>query len=177
MAEEAAEVEIKPRKRPWWMAFIVGRNPRLTLVRLVFWVVGSLLIFKFAVAPIRIRGLSMMPTFRNDTIHFINKLAYRRGEPQRGDVISIRLAGDKVLYLKRIVGLPGERVRQVKGRIFIDGELIEEPWIQREAFTPRRITSDEVLLGPDWFFATGDNREISDLGPVHRSRIVGRLLF
>ncbi|HYE32798.1 MAG TPA: signal peptidase I [Methylomirabilota bacterium] len=179
MADDVLEAEDRPQRRvPWWLALVVGRNPKRTFIRLIIWVFGSVLIFKFALAPIRIRGLSMMPTFRNDTIHFINKLAYKRGTPQRGDVVAVRLAGDKVLLLKRVVGLPGERVAQVKGRIFIDGELLEEPWVSRTSFTPRGLSSrGEEQLGPNQYFVTGDNREISDFGPVTLDKIMGRLWF
>ena len=63
----------------------------------------------------------MLPTYVPDKLHFVNRLAYGPAGPDRGDVVAIQMAGPHVLYVKRIVGLPGERVRIAGGQVQING--------------------------------------------------------
>ena len=52
----------------------------------------------------------MLPTYRSNRVNFVNRLSYRFHEPRRGDVVAIRLSGFSVMFMKRIIGLPGESV-------------------------------------------------------------------
>ena len=72
----------------------------------------------------------MLPTYHDGQINFLNRLAYLRHEPQRGDVVGIRYSGDSILLLKRIVGLPGEEVSFDEGKLFINGKPLEEPYVK-----------------------------------------------
>jgi signal peptidase I len=97
----------------WIQAIAIGRRPKRTLVRLGLLIaLGGIaaLILNFVLLPVRITGPSMEPTYDNGQINFINRLAYLRHEPQRGDVVGIRLSGDRTMYVKRIVGMPGETI-------------------------------------------------------------------
>lgn len=156
---------------------VFGRNPRRTAVRILVLAAISALLFGWALTPIRTEGVSMLPTYASGALKFVNRIAYVNGHPQRGDVVAIRLAGPHVLYVKRVVGLPGERVRIAGGQVQIDGSPLLEPYVRHR----RAWDVDEVTLGPAEYFVVGDNRGMSagdhDFGRVDRARIIGRVVF
>ena len=168
----------KPPRLPNWLRIaVVGRNPKVTLARAAVLAVLCFVIFKFVLLHIRVEGISMLPTYQNGSAHFVNQLAYLLHEPRRGDVVSIRLAGIHVMYMKRIIGLPGETVAFVNGRVLIDGEVLAEPY--------EKLQCDWNLppekLGPNEYFVVGDNRSMRPdehtFGKVSRDRIVAKLLL
>ncbi len=112
----------------WLTIAAVGRHPRATFVRAAVLVAVCFVTFKYILLPIRVTGISMMPTYKDRTVNFINALAYFRHQPQRGDVIGIRLTPPghgytpSVMYLKRIVGLPGETISFRGGHVMINGK-------------------------------------------------------
>ena len=124
---------------------MIGRNPGVTVVRLVVLVVISSILFKGILIPVRVTGRSMEPTYHDGRVNFINRLAYLRSEPRRGDVVGLQRKPSRLLVLKRIVGLPGERVAVRYGRIFINDELLEEEYTDGEPIT---MTRGERELGP-----------------------------
>lgn len=156
---------------------IIGRNPRATLVRIAVLVCVAAAVFGWILTPLRLSGISMLPTYDGGTLNFANRAAYWMREPARGDVVAIRMAGPNVMYVKRIIAMPGERVEIVYGTVTINGEPLIEPTVKRRA--PWNLAP--VSLGPDEFFVIGDNRSMKienhDLGRVNRTRIVGKLLF
>ena len=161
----------------------IGRNPRTTLVRLAVTLVLVLVGFPMSIQPILVQGISMQPTYRDGQRRFLNKLAYRFSPPQRGDVIGIREAGKQVLLLKRVVGLPGERLRIVQGTVLINGDPLEEPYLlppTNGVRNPAPWNLQEVRLGQDEHYVIGDNRSMRQtdhyFGIVERERIVGRLI-
>lgn len=173
-------VENRP---PWWQVMAIGRNPRTTLVRLAVTLVLVLVGFPMSIQPILVQGISMQPTYRDGQRRFLNKLAYRFSPPQRGDVIGIREAGKQVLLLKRVVGLPGERLRIVQGTVLINGDPLEEPYLlppTNGVRNPAPWNLQEVRLGQDEHYVIGDNRSMRQtdhyFGIVERERIVGRLI-
>ncbi len=119
----------------------------------------------------------MLPTYRDGGLYFVNRLAYLVREPRRGDVVAIRLAGPHVLFVKRILGLPGECVRIDGGIVHVDEKPIDEPYVIHRAVWIMR----ERRLGDREYFVVGDNRgmriEQHELGAVDRDRIVGRMLW
>ena len=98
------------QRPPWVRILLIGRRPKHTLIRIVVWVVTCFAVAKFVLLPIRVEGVSMLPTYRENRVNFVNRLAYIYSKPKRGDVVAIRLAGPSIMYMKRIVGLPGETV-------------------------------------------------------------------
>ena len=166
-----------PPKPSWIQAITVGRRPRNTLIRLAVLIVTCLVVFNFVLLPIRVTGISMLPTYKDHSINFVNRLAYRHHEPQRGDVVSIRFAGNHIMYMKRIIGLPGETVGFEKGRVIINGSVLDEPYEK----TACDWNVPPVQLGPDEYYVVGDNRtmpvENHVFGKVTRDRIVGRVLL
>jgi signal peptidase I len=164
----------------WLRIAAVGRHPGTTVIRATILAAICLTFFKFVLLPIRVTGISMLPTYKDRSINFINRLAYLRHEPQRGDVVGIRLSapGDTstptVMYLKRIVGLPGETIAFRAGHVTINGKPLDEPY-EKWACDWNTVP---VLLGPTEYYVVGDNRTMSQFdhvfGKAERYRIVGR---
>jgi signal peptidase I len=162
----------------WLQRVLVGRHPKRTLGRIVVLVVVSLVIFKFVFQPIRVQGVSMLPTYREGGIHFVNRLAYLFHTPRRGDVVAIRMqAGEHVMYMKRIVGLPGETVSFHQGCLYINGQPLDEPYVKLRGYWEH----DGELVGPDQYYVVGDNRDMAwddhTKGRPTRNLIVGKILL
>lgn len=159
-----------------WILFI-GRRPKYTLIRVVVLVVTCFVVFKFILLPIRIEGISMLPTYHDRQLNCVNRLAYLRHEPRRSDIVSIRLAGPSVLFMKRIIGLPGETVSFQDGHAFINGQLLHEPYVK----LPCDWQSEPVQCGPTQYYVVGDNRSMPFAGHTQgrakRDHIVGKLLL
>ncbi len=161
----------------FWREALLGRRPAHTLVRVGVLVAVSIAVFGWVLVPVRTYGPSMLPTYSSGSFHLVNRSAYSYRPPARGDVVAVRLAGWKAVYVKRIVGLPGERVAIRDGIVLVDGHAIDEPYVvEREGWNMR-----EVALGADEFFVVGDNRGMRmdqhEFGRVKRERIAGPLLF
>jgi len=169
-------VFIGSNSSPLWMRVVFGRNPKRTLVRLMCMVVLTVVVFHFVLIPIRVSGLSMFPTYNDGRVNVINHQAYRWKKPRRGDVVAFRLPEEgNVVLLKRIIGLPGERVFLVDGRAYINGQPLDEPYAKLGKDGP---TSDrEIILAPDEYFVIGDNRNISVIRRIPEHYILGKVLF
>jgi signal peptidase I len=156
---------------------LFGRNPRRTTVRVLLLIVASIVIFRWVLIPVRTDGISMEPTYESGRINLVNRLAYLSSSPARGDVVAIRLAGLHVLYIKRIIALPGERISFNSGEVRIDGVPLTEPYVHYR----RPWELPEVRLGPAEYFVVGDNRGMNaadhTFGRVDAVRIVGRVVF
>jgi len=161
----------------WLRAALIGRHPKRTLARIVVLVTVSFVVFRFILLPIRVQGSSMLPTYRDRRVNFVNRLAYYRHEPQRGDVVAIRTTGLHIMYMKRIIGLPGESVTFHGGHAFINNEMLNEPYVKYAC----DWEVPAVTLGRNEYYFVGDNRSMSStdhfkfLAP--RGRIVGKILL
>ena len=156
---------------------VIGRNPKRTMIRVIVLICSCFVIFKFVFLPIQIEGVSMLPTYRSNGVNFVNRLAYRFHEPRRGDVVAIRLAGPSVMYMKRIIALPGESLAFHEGRAYINGNLLEEPYVK----FPCAWEEESGQLGPSEYYVVGDNRSMPQAdhyqGKADRGRIVGKVLL
>jgi len=156
---------------------VFGRHPRRTAVRILVLATLSFVIFHWVLIPIRAEGFSMEPTYRSGSLKFVNRLAYQRRKPDRGDIVAIKLAGPHVLYVKRIIGLPGERISIAQGQVFINGAPLEEPYVRNR----RPWDVMEVTLTAREYFVIGDNRGMRaadhDFGRADVSRILGKVIF
>lgn len=164
--------------RPWLRTFLIGRNPKWTLVRIIVLAAIVFVPIPFVFLPIRVEGISMAPNYRDGRPNLINKWAYRKSKPQRGDVVAIRMAGEHVLLLKRIVGLPGERVSIRQGKVQINGASLAEPYVK---FKTHRSWNLDAAVPPGSYFVVGDNRsmryEFHYDGLAEAKRIVGKVVF
>jgi signal peptidase I len=156
---------------------VFGRHPRRTLVRVLVLATLSFITFSWVLLPIRAEGISMEPTYRSGSLNLLNRLAYRYRKPERGDIIGIKLAGPHVLYVKRIIALPGEHILISRGQVYINGAALAEPYVRNR----RGWDVPEVALTPREYYVIGDNRGMRaadhDFGRVDVSRIVGRVIF
>ena len=162
---------------PLWRRLLIGRNPKWTLLRAATTAVVAFVVFKFILIPVRIAGESMTPAYRDGSVNCINRLAYRRHPPQRGDVVAVRTAGIHNMYFMRVIGQPGETVAIENGIVQINGQPLDEPYVKaREAWQlpPRKLEADE-------YFVIGDNRGMSQerhtFGVAEAKRIVGKVLW
>ena len=153
----------------------VGSNWRHTLLR-----AGVLGVVVYGMCstiflPIRVQGDSMLPVYKTGDYGFMNALAYRWDRPGRFDIVGIRMAGKNVMYLKRIIGLPGESVEIHDGVVHVNGKVLAEPYLQLRGHWDLK----KQLLSDDEYFVVGDNREVPmhhhTFGKVKRRRIVGRM--
>ena len=162
----------------WLQRVLIGRNPKRTLVRIVILVAVCFLVREFALLPIEVDGPSMLPTYKDRSLNVVNRLAYLLHEPRRGDVVAIGLeAGNHVMYMKRIVGLPGETVAFHQGHLYINGKPMDEPYVKR----PGDWEREPEPVGPDHYYVVGDNRDMPWEGHIQgrakRERIVGKVLL
>ena len=122
-------------------------------------------------------GLSMEPNFHNGELIIVNKIGYLSGNPQRGDVAVIKFPGDPEhkKYIKRVMGLPGERLEIKDSKIYINGDPINEFFIDESVKTQPNMSVD---IGRDEYFMMGDNRENSNdsrvWGVCPKKDMVGR---
>ena len=168
--------ESKQRKTPFLLRILVGSRPKLTLVRLVFLASFSFLLFRYALRPLMVDGVSMEPTVHDRTFRFANLLAYRVREPSRGDIVLIDKDGFNAMYMKRILGLPGERVEFRDGVLYVDGAARPEEYLSAAG----DWDMEAVELGPGEYLVAGDKRSVPRrshvMGVVRREAILGRLL-
>jgi signal peptidase I len=158
----------------WWGRILVGRRPQRTLARLATLVIVVFVSFKFLFIPIRVVGNSMSPSYHNGRVNLINRLSYRWRRPRRGDVVAVRKEDTYTVLLKRIVGLPGERIAIRRGHIMVNGSPLPEPYARGGDATWVR---GEILLGADEYFVIGDNRDVTVYFTVHGNEIIGKALL
>ena len=156
------------------------------LVKIFFiaFVLVWLIIRPFIAEPFVVSGSSMVPTFHNREYLIVQKLSYRFSEPERGDVIVFKYPIDPEQYfIKRIVGVPGDRVIVSQGRVTIknvdhpNGLLLDEQYLPNQNVTLGR--SEEVELAANQYYVLGDNRlQSSDSrvwGPLPKANIIGKV--
>jgi signal peptidase I len=154
------------------------------------------------VKPFRIPSESMVPTLEIGQRVLVDRVSYRFGDPDRGDIVvfkppagadsgacGVQHSSDQpcpretsersdTTFIKRVVGLPGDRLKVIEGRVFIDGERQNEPFARLD---PECVTCNlprEIALPKDHYFMMGDNRGASEdsraWGPVPKKWIIGQ---
>jgi signal peptidase I len=135
------------------------------------------LIFGYLLIPLRINGNSMEPNYQNGEINFCWRLRYLFSKPERGDVVVIRFAGQRVTLLKRVVALENEEVEFRNGKLFIDGQELKEPYVR----SPYGWTLSSRRVEPGSVYVVGDNRfgsmQNHIFGQVSMNRILGGPLW
>ena len=126
---------------------------------------GVFLIRAFLIQPFLVSGASMVPNFQNGDYLLIDEISYHFRAPERGEVLVFRYPNDRSTYfIKRIVGLPGERVVVKDGEVQIfndthpDGFVLKEDYLPVDTKTPGSVS---YTLGPNQYFMLGDNRSYS----------------
>lgn len=165
--------------RHWAVTLVIGRKPLWTLTRIALLVATTIFLNAYVFLLRKIESTSMLPTFREGSVHVINRLAYRRQPPARGDIVAVRTSGETVMYIKRIIGLPGETLAIRHGEVFVNQERLGEPYVR----LPRRADWERspLKLGPDEYYLIGDNRSMAkeqhEFGRVDGRRILGKVVW
>jgi signal peptidase I len=129
-------------------------------------------------------GNAMEPGLYSNQQILINRLVYQIADPKRGDVIAFLPNGNESshYYIKRVVGMPGERIQIINGYVYVDGEQLKEKGAYDKIADPG-IAVNEIILSDDEYFVMGDNRNFSEdsrsgnIGAVKSSYIVGKVWF
>ena len=149
-----------------------------------------LIVYLFLMQPHQVNGQSMIPNFESGDYVLTDKISYRLGEPQRGDVVVFHAPssahcpqGTGCDFIKRVVGLPGELIEIKNSQIFVNSESLGEVYIPDEFQTEAGsfTKNKSVSLGDNQYFVVGDNRPHSSdsrvWGPIDKSMIVGKAFF
>lgn len=137
--------------------------------------------------PIVVDGESMMPTLKNGDRMIVNKIGYKIGEPDRFDIVVFHAPEGKD-YIKRVIGLPGDHVEYKDDQLYINGEPIDEPYLDEyksqitegtltQDFTLEEIDPNLEVVPEGYVFVMGDNRRYSKdsrhIGVVSLDEIIG----
>src|SRR5262244_721555 len=129
----------------------------------------SAFIIIFLYQPVKVEGTSMMPSLDDQERIFVNKFVYRWEPIERGDIVVFRYPRDpSKSYIKRVIGVPGDHIRIDAGQVYVNGELIDEPYVP-PAYTDER-SYPETVVPAQSYFMLGDHRSMSndsrEFGPV-----------
>jgi signal peptidase I len=149
---------------------------------LFFSVVLAVIVILFLYQPVKVEGTSMMPTLDDQERIFINKFVYRFHfeNINRGDTVVFWFPGDPTKsYIKRVIGIPGDRLEVDNGTVVVNGHPLVEDYVPAE-FRDRNSMPAETVP-PDEFFVLGDHRSSSNdsrsWGMVPRRYIYGKAVF
>jgi len=171
-----------PSPRPW------RQSPAFRLLEWVLILAAAIgtatFIRTYIAQTFYIPTASMSPTLRIDDRIAIDKVSYRFRDPRRGEIVVFRgpertqLAG--IDLVKRIVALPGEKVSSANGRILVDGDPIDEPYLPKGA-AGRNVAFLPFSVPAGKYFVMGDNRMVSNdsrlFGAIDREDIIGRAMI
>jgi signal peptidase I len=141
---------------------------------------ASVLIITFLYQPVRVEGTSMLPRLEDRDRLFINKFVYHISSIERSDVVVFRYPRDpEKSYIKRVIALPGDRLRIDRGQVWLNGKLLHEDYVPARYRDTRSMP--ETIIPADSYFMMGDHRSISsdsrEFGPVARDLIYGKAVF
>lgn len=154
---------------------------RRFLVELIETILLALFLFlaiNFVSARIRVDGVSMEPTFQLGDYVVVNRLAYRGGEIERGDIVVFPAPTDPELdYIKRVIALPGDTIAVYNGAVVVNGVTLQEPYLRE----PQNGNFAERIVPEGSVFVMGDNRNNSDdsrsWGFLQMESIIGKAIF
>jgi signal peptidase I len=140
----------------------------------------SAFIILFLYQPVKVEGTSMLPGLQDQERIFINKFVYHFESVARGDVVVFRYPRDPAKsYIKRVVGMPGDRILIDRGRVYVNGRRLTENYVPRDFLDGRSYP--EVVVADRSYYVLGDHRSMSndsrEFGPVEQSYIYGKAVF
>lgn len=158
------------------------------LIKILAVALAIIIPFRLLIAePFVVSGNSMLPNFHNRDYLIIDRISYRAGSPQRGDVVVLRPPkNSSEFYIKRLIALPGETIKLSQGRVFISNKERPEGFELKESYLPANVPTAGVLrtgfsqtLGSGEYFVLGDNRTGSNdsrnWGVLPRKNIIGKV--
>jgi signal peptidase I len=152
----ASEEESRPSDTGSWLPSLGSWIRDLVIAVFV-----AAIIILFFYQPVKVEGTSMMPHLTDQERIFINKFVYHLGDIERGDVVVFWFPRDtSKSYIKRVIGLPGDRVEMVRGEVYVNGQKMEEPYVLPEYRGRQTVRARVVPAGE--FFVLGDHRTSSN---------------
>jgi signal peptidase I len=143
-------------------------------------IAASVLIVLFLYQPVKVEGTSMLPQLEDRDRLFINKFVYHFEEIHRGDVVVFHYPRDpEKSYIKRVIAVPGDRLRIERGEVYLNGVHLPETYVPDEYRDMKSMV--ETVIPDEEYFMMGDHRSISsdsrEFGPVDRDLIYGKAVF
>jgi signal peptidase I len=140
----------------------------------------SAFIIIFLYQPVKVEGTSMMPGLQDQERIFVNKFVYRWEPIERGDIVVFRYPRDtSKSYIKRVIGVAGDRIRIEDGQVYVNGEALAEDYVPSDYADARSL--EEKVVPRNSFFVLGDHRTMSndsrDFGFVNERYIYGKAVF
>lgn len=134
------------------------------------------------IEPIKISGSAMSPNYNDGQFWIVDKVIYTTTDPQRGDVVLFKdVADPNKVFAKRIIGLPGEEIEIKDGAVYINGQVVSEPYLSKDVVTsPGNYPAlNQKIIPQGNYFILGDNRNGSfdsrNFGFVPKENIIGKL--
>ena len=157
------------KQRPAWVGFLWEVLQTLVMAIVLYFLIDTV------VGRVRVENISMQPTLHEGQFILVNKLAYRLGDFQRGDIVIFHHTQAED-YIKRVIGLPGDNVVVRSGQVIVNGMQLDEPYIA----SPPQYANEWIV--PDGsLFVLGDNRNQSSdshsWGYVPSNTVVGRAMI
>ena len=135
-----------------------------------------ILLKMYVISPIRVNGTSMDPTLENGDIMILNKIGYRITKIKRFDIVVIKYKDE--LLIKRVIGLPGEKIKYVNNTLYVNGKKLDEEFDKTYTYNFSLKEIGSTTVPDDSYFVLGDNREVSkdsrSIGFIDREDIVGK---
>ncbi|MGA1988434.1 MAG: signal peptidase I [Candidatus Sulfotelmatobacter sp.] len=140
----------------------------------------SAFVIIFLYQPVKVEGVSMMPSLEDQERIFVNKFVYRLEPIERGDIVVFRYPRDpSKSYIKRVIGIAGDHIRIDGGQVYVNDEALGEDYVP-PAYTDSR-SYPETTVPEHHYFVLGDHRSMSsdsrEFGPVSQSLIYGKAVF
>ena len=145
------------------------------------------LFYLFVAQPNEVKGSSMYPNFENGEYLLTEKISYQFGDPQRGDVVIFKApasepcAADECEYIKRVIGIPGDKVMVKEGDVYVNGEMLDQSFLPEKVYTSQGEYMEEgveKVVPEGQYLCFGDNRPNSrdgrEFGPIDRDLIIGK---
>ena len=163
-------------------SFILEFTQSIVLALSVF-----VLLYLFVAQPNEVKGSSMYPNFENGEYLLTEKISYQFGDPQRGDVVIFKApasepcAADECEYIKRVIGIPGDKVMVKEGDVYVNGEMLDQSFLPEKVYTSQGEYMEEgveKVVPEGQYLCFGDNRPNSrdgrEFGPIDRDLIIGK---
>jgi signal peptidase I len=172
-----SEMEGNPEPRPYGLFTGIAWLRDLALS-----VVFAVVLIVFLYQPVKVEGTSMMPSLTNQERIFINKFTYKLGSGRidRGDTVVFLFPEDKSKsYIKRVIGIPGDRIAIDEGQVYVNGKPLAEPYVPADYRD--RMSKEERIVPDGCYFVLGDHRNSSNdsraWGYVPKNLIYGKAVF
>lgn len=146
------------------------------IIGIILLAVGIFLVMQLVVQNFVVKGPSMEPSLYTGQMFLVNKVVYRLHPPQRGDIIVFRSpVPPPPIVIKRVIGKPGDTIEINAGKVYINGHLLEEPYIMEApsySYGPETVPTDHYFLLGDNRNESGDSHDL--FGPVPEENIIGK---